>query len=514
MSSHVFVVRGDILHMNIDAWMLPSDRRYTVSETWRSVSGIMNGVARTNSAEYENDERFALPLKSWRWPRALPVLTAAPKKSAHDTFEIGRRVEDFVTTAADAVRQRRQGRSIDPDARILLGMPIFPRAGRGDAAELGELLEAQLAAARHAASAQGVDVVLVLRDERSFALAQMIRSHDLKTSWPELAKNRKMLRHAEALGRHAREGRLVPFIGAGVNRSSAAPSWAQLVDALAEGADLSDVEREALRQNGDPLDQAAFLRSVYSERGDGSFEQAVAEIVGVRHYGLAPALLANLKTAQAVSLNFDRLFEIAAEDIGDPRTVIPGGRRAGSSWVYKVFGSVDDPKSIALNRTDDASSIRSALAALVSATVATNHVLFVGFGINDASFRGIAHDVRTALANEPDSATQATALTLRDHPLDKRLWSDRLSLVPMAKNDASESDAARALEVYLDAVLAFASDSHSYLLAPEYRDVLTDSDRKLAELLTQTADGLGDDMADAAAHGRVTALLRELGWGG
>ncbi|SEB60957.1 SIR2-like domain-containing protein [Paramicrobacterium humi] len=515
MSSHVFVVRGDLLHMNLDAWMLPSDRRYTISDAWRRVSGISNGVARTNSAEFEREERFALPLKSWRWPRALPVLTATPHKSARDTFEIGRRIEDFVHTAAEAVRQRRQGRAIDPDARILLGMTIFPSSGRTDAASLGELLEAQMAAARHAASAENVDVVLVLDDERTFALAQMIRSHDRKTAWPEIAKNRKMLRHAESLGRHARDGRLVPFMGAGVNASSVTPSWEQTVEALAEGADLSDAERQSLQRDSDPLDQLAFLRSVYDERRDGSFEQAISEIVGVKNYGLAPALLASLKSPQAFTLNVDRLFEIAAEDIGDPRTVVPGGRRVGAPWLYKLLGSVDDPASIALLVDSGGSDgIRATVRALVAASAAGNHLLFVGFGTGDRSFHGIAHDVRAALPKDADAAAQATALTLRDDPLDRRLWEGRLALVPMAGADASDGDATRALEVYLDAVLAFATDSRSYALSPGFREVLPTADAKLAAVLGSAASALTDDMTDAAAYARVTALLRDLGWEG
>ncbi|WP_286277066.1 hypothetical protein [Naasia aerilata] len=36
-ASHLFVVRGNIEHLACDAWLLPTDARAQVTESWRSV---------------------------------------------------------------------------------------------------------------------------------------------------------------------------------------------------------------------------------------------------------------------------------------------------------------------------------------------------------------------------------------------------------------------------------------------------------------------------------------------
>ncbi len=34
MSGHVFIVRGDITRIACDAWLLPSDERFTLTPAW------------------------------------------------------------------------------------------------------------------------------------------------------------------------------------------------------------------------------------------------------------------------------------------------------------------------------------------------------------------------------------------------------------------------------------------------------------------------------------------------
>src|SRR5690606_22343638 len=100
---------------------------------------------------------------------------------------------------------------------------------------------------------------------------------------------------------------------------------------------LDETQREALTKWGE-LDRAAFLRQRTVERhveqgktsqdAEAAFADAVVRLVDVARYGLAPALLASLRTPQAITLNYDRLFEKASDDAGLPRVRIPDGERA------------------------------------------------------------------------------------------------------------------------------------------------------------------------------------------
>ncbi|WP_410908168.1 SIR2 family protein, partial [Priestia sp. SIMBA_032] len=70
----------------------------------------------------------------------------------------------------------------------------------------------------------------------------------------------------------------------------------------------------------------------------------------LKRYGLAPALLASLGSREAITLNYDELFETASDDAGVPRSVIPDGAGEHDDWLLKLHGSVTDPDSIVLTR--------------------------------------------------------------------------------------------------------------------------------------------------------------------
>lgn len=129
---------------------------------------------------------------------------------------------------------------------------------------------------------------------------------------------------------------------------------------------------------------------------------------------------------------------------------------------------------------------RDALSAVVKATLITHHLLFVGFGLKDDHFHEIIHDVRRALPQDADgTGAIATALTLQANPLNDMLWKKQLDLISMGERMPGDNlaDAARTLEVFLDALLAFSTDSHSYLLSEEYEHSLGAEDAALRKSL-------------------------------
>lgn len=525
--SHVFVARGDLLRFACDAWMVPTDARLRIDDQWRAEGGIPAGeVVVEAPGAFASGEVLASRIVGLS--ERIAIATAVPLhgvRSEDDLGHIAGAVEQFVHEGAAAVRASRA--PVDAGKRILLALPSFGTDGGGGAHERGRIIERTLRALGAAARAEQVDVALLYyRRSPSYSLAQRIRHADLAQWRLEPAH----FKTARALAAHARRGMLVPFMGAGVSISAGAPSWAGLINRLSEEAGLSPQERNSLPANGrSALDQAAILRARFERCPDGgeyAFQRAVARAVDRPRYGLAPALLASLGTEQAITLNYDRLFEMASRGAGVERAVIPGEGVANTDhWLLKLHGSVDDPAGIVLTRSDylGFNETRAALSSIVKANLLTRHIVFVGFGLQDDHFHEIVHDVRKALPRSAamvgaDERARATALTLYSDPLDVELWSGDLTLVPMTQSGPEpgsddHEEAARQLEVFLDLVAALAEDGHSYLLDPDFDSALGAPERRLAARLREL-DSADEDERALPVWRRVERLLEELGSGG
>jgi hypothetical protein len=240
---------------------------------------------------------------------------------------------------------------------------------------------------------------------------------------------------------------------------------------------------------------------------------------------LAPALLATLPSAGAITLNYDRLFETACDDAQKPRTVLPENVPAvGNDWLLKLHGSVTQPDSIVLTRDDylGYNSNRDALSALVKAHLLTHHLLFVGFGLADDHFHEIVHDVRRALPHDGSKNHQmGTVLSLFHEPLQNLVWEGRLDILPMsgsapatkcgqASIQTAVAMAGRELEIFLDMMAAYATDNHSYLLAPAYNRGLTKGEDDLRQqLLVLSRHERSADTEEVWSV--IDAALRKLG---
>ena len=518
---HVFVAMADILNLRCDAWLLPTDSSVRIEQHWLNAHPELRELAAASaSAEFREGAALAEPIRPWDPNAPLPILTAVPDDGGWGPTAVVERLEAFVTAAVAALA--------DPDDRPyrLLALPFFGTAGGGAGNHLGAALRAILDACRNLAATYRVDLVLVLRDRAAFSLAQKLRRDvSSDSSWPSLGD--RLHGKAMSLGQEARSGHLVPFLGAGVSVSAGAPSWSQLLDKLRSGVHLKATEEAAFKGLG-VLDQAGVLEQLYADQHDSrkAFGEAVAGAVDLPRYGLAPALLATLPSAGAITLNYDRLFETACSDAQRPRTVMPENIPAvGNDWLLKLHGSVSQPDSIVLTRDDylGYNSNRDALSALVKAHLLTHHLLFVGFGLADDHFHEIVHDVRRALPNDASNNHQmGTVLSLFHEPLQKLVWAGKLDILHMSAAPAADAGSAavqaavvtagRELEIFLDMMAAYATDNHSYLLAPAYNQGLDDDELDLRQRLLALA-GRKRSAGTAEVWGVLDKALRELGLG-
>lgn len=511
--SHVFVTMGDLTRVACDAWLLPTDRDRNLNSVWtQAIPALEDVVSRTYSYEFASGHRLAMQLAEWSDSAPLPVMTAVPFAGLTKAVNIRPAVKSFIQEATRALKTR-PPRFKRPCH--LLAVPLLGTGHGGGHHVSGEVIRHLLEEAREVAAQEEVDVVLVLRSAEGFALAQELRRQKSWNWWASLDHHLKD--EAERLANEAKLGQLVPFMGSGVSISGGGPTWKQLIEHLAASVDIQGDELEKL-QKRDVLDQASILRILYDEkRPDGqTLIDAVSARLCLKRYGLAPALLASLRPQQAITLNYDKLYEMASDDIKHALSVIPGDERARrDGWLLKLHGSVSEPDSIVLTRDDylGYKTSREALSALVKANLITRHLLFVGFGLDDDHFHEILHDVMKALPQQPGyQSLLATALTLSRDELDERAWQHKLTLIPMSNASTSPEDAARTLEIFLDALLAYATDSRSYLLAEGYEGVLTSSEQSMRQKLLGLHSKLTHDEISSSGGTHFVQMLKSLGF--
>lgn len=507
--SHVFVVPGDVTRLAADAWLLPTDRTLSIRAAWftrvPALRRIVTGLG-DHAGGLRDGTSHALVLPGWSTTTPQPVLVAVPFDGVREAGQIVAPLQEALRAAAGAARQRVGLRGATARRGLpLVGLPLFGSAGGGGDRLRGELIRTVLDVAGAVARDEHVDVALVLREPADLAQAHALR-RARTGAWGEL--DGALVERARTLAGHARAGRLVPFIGAGVSATAGLPLWTDLVADLAEGR-LPDDERRDFGKL-DVLDQAHVLRHLFPDRA--GFARAVADRTGAERYGLAPALLAGLPTREAVTLNYDELYEHAAADMGRRTAVLPEEAvGSGGRWLLKLHGTVRSPETIVLTREDYLSygRGREALSALAKAMLLTRHLLFVGFGLADDHFHELMHDVREVLPPDRRETRLGTAVLLSTSPLRQRMWGGELDLVDVGGDEIPEQ--ARRLEIFLDCLLAHADEGLSFFLDERYRHRLDDTERQLRDRLLRLVSDTTPAERDTVAWSRLDDTLRSLG---
>ena len=523
----MFVTQGDLTKLACDAWMLPTDHRLSVKDHWFANDPSLRERLRSfESQDFSNGSALAAIIPDGVDGEPTVIATAVPYHGIADSKGVDLAIEAvraFVELGSALVQQR-----IDAPVVIgrrgfpLLAIPAFGTEGGGGHAIRGELLRRIFHAAQEESARHRVDIAIVVRDPAMFGLLQRFRKENLSASWPSLSTN--VFKTVERLARYAQSGRLVPFMGSGVSVSAGGPTWRELLRALAlEAGATEELVESLISGKRGPLDQASIIRLLYLEQspehpsGDGGFAEAVARAVNLRRYGLTPLLLASLKTEQAITLNYDTVFESASQDVGVRRTVIPDYSEnedsvlvESSAWLLKLHGSVDQPESIVLTRDDylGYSTQREALSAIVKANLITHHLLLVGFGFADDHFHQILHDVTRALPGRR-SQPLGTAISVGTDEFTERLWGERLNLVSLGPGDLAQSG--RDLEIMLDLLLALSGDEHQYLLKAGFESGLEDPELSLKAKLMGLQDRVSPAEKKTAAWKSVEKLFQSLG---
>jgi len=370
-----------------------------------------------------------------------------------------------------------------------------------------------------------VDIVLVLFGDVPYSAAQRARREleaemGREALWQfQRSDVTELTAVAEHLAEQARAYHLVLFIGAGVSAGAGVPTWKKLLreTALLLGRDSGEIDQIVRR---DLRDAASLLEALGPKDGAVDLRSAVAEVIDrTKHYSVAHGLLASLPSCEAVTTNFDTLFERAARSCDRPLAVLPSHPLTSNGrWLLKLHGTVDAPRRMVLTRPDYLEMPRQygALMGLVQAMLLMRHMLFVGYSLSDEDLHELLYEVRMARrgdeGEEPTTEPFATVLTLFPDPLADALWNGQLRTCAMFDDeDGDLREAARELEKFLDFVAFLSSSQAPYLLDPTFDALLTDDDQNLKEALTALGAAT---IASEAAHERIVGFLREFGWQG
>ena len=286
----------------------------------------------------------------------------------------------------------------------------------------------------------------------------------------------------------ATRGRLVLFLGAGVGVGAGLPTWDRLLFALGDRAGLTPAEQAQLRKLGE-LDRGEYVAQRLRSAGTSVGEEIASVLRAYDRVGLGHALLSGLPCTEAVTTNYDELFETACGDLHRPVAVLPYAPATHATrWLLKMHGCVSHAEDIVLTRKNYLryAERNAALAGIVQAMLITKHMLFLGFSLRDDNFLRIVDQVRRAVhPTEPDAGggdRLGTAIMLYDNPLLSDLWRDEIDWVCLGDEGQDIQQVGRRFEIFLD-YLSQRASSQGHLLDARFEGVLSDEDRALRSLL-------------------------------
>ena len=522
---HLFVIDGDLTKIACDAWLLPTDSHFDITNSW---AHIFPGDRLVR--ERVGDKRYQY-LNGCTWPvdklgcvikygtiDGSDVYLANIGHVAADPKVYSGAVLEFIRLATEgfAGKGRRPRLAIN---QIGSGHGGGKQVRGGILDHLILTLETELNAGRITA-----DVVLASWGEKAEAAAQYLRLDGQQDSYVTSAQwhfdNSNLDLHARArdLALHFKARNACIFMGAGVSGGAGLPMWSELLRGLATGTLLAANTEFAA---ADVLSKASMLKN---ELGAAGFAARIDEALASPKYSLLHGLLSSLPCNEFITTNVEQLFEKAASSKERGITILPSTEEQHliDRWLLKIHGCVSEPSSMVLTRKDYDSSIssRRALFGVLQAMLLTRHIVFVGYSLSDPDFLEIVQEVNDALpqsgADEAGGRKLGTVLTLFTDSSPDPLVNRLFDIVPISsgtKEDATTvqfETAVRDLERFIDLIGMLSSDRAAFLLDSRYSALLSPDEQYLARSLASVVEN-AEQFASSSGWDQVWDLLRSLG---
>lgn len=228
-----------------------------------------------------------------------------------------------------------------------------------------------------------------------------------------------------------RDGRLVPFVGAGMSKPLGLPDWSTLIDFIAKELDY---DPEVFKLNGNDLQLAEYYVAINRSIGplrsemDRRFNPSDAQIRKSKAHGA----LVKMKLPLIYTTNYDRIIERAFALRGAASHTIANLDDIASTpadmstQIVKLHGTFDDDASLVLTETSyfDRLEFESPIDIKMRADILGKTLLFIGYSLNDINIRYMLyklHKMRRQMRREALRSPSAFLTTFGSNEIQSTL---------------------------------------------------------------------------------------------
>lgn len=503
---HVFVALGRIGTLAADAVVIPTDHPFTVERQWYDALGVTDraDVDQHRPAEWQERGWGRSPHRADTW--FLDVIDATG--GTEDSFG---RLRDLLHDLAVAIPTS----TIKNRPFPLFLVPVIGVGAGGKDAQRGKVVSRLLEVCTEFTGSHAADVAIVTPNRAAYSALQHRRARLTEAAFPDVD-----VTQARRIGELASQKSLALFIGAGASVPAGLPSWDDLLANLLAQTKLTDAVRAGFKELS-AIDQAELLHGQLGDKMQELVRQSLVQTPPARP-ALAHALLAALQAEAAVTTNYDDLYERASSAAGGssaeavtailPSELPTGGQR----WLLKMHGTLTKPETIVLTRGQFVgfTSESGPSGAVLQSLLLTKHLLLVGTSMTDDNVLRLIHEVigyrrRYLKSGSTPDRKFGSILEVSDQPARQALHAKNFTSVLMPGSGIEEK--ARALEIFLDAVGAFATKDASWLLDERFGALLTESGKGWAKGLRLIAQEMTAAGATEQDWSPFLASLNALG---
>lgn len=228
-----------------------------------------------------------------------------------------------------------------------------------------------------------------------------------------------------------RDGRLIPFVGAGLSKPLGLPDWSTLIDFIAAQLNYAP---DVFKLNGNDLQLTEYYVAIKGSIGplrsemDRRFNPSDDQISESR----AHSALVEMKLPVIYTTNYDRIIERAFElkeaasytiaNLDD----IASAPADTSTQIVKLHGTFDDDASLVLTETSyfDRLEFESPIDIKMRADILGKTLLFIGYSLNDINIRYMLyklHKMRSQMRRKTSRYPSAFLTTFGSNEIQRTL---------------------------------------------------------------------------------------------
>lgn len=228
-----------------------------------------------------------------------------------------------------------------------------------------------------------------------------------------------------------RDGRLVPFVGAGLSKPLGLPDWSKLIGFIAKELNY---DPEVFKLNGEDLQLAEYYVAIKGSIGPlrSEMDRLWNPADDLIEKSRAHRALVEMKLPLIYTTNYDRIIERAFAIRGAASHTIANlddiasALADTSTQIVKLHGTFDDDASLVLTETSyfDRLEFESPLDIKMRGDILGKTLLFIGYSFNDINIRYMLyklHKMRRQMRREQLRSRSAFLTTFGSNEIQRTL---------------------------------------------------------------------------------------------